>query len=106
VALMRASVTSTPVVAPRATLQPPPVASAPALPPPLASPPWSYTVQPNESCWAIAERAEPDPAKTGRLWASIVALNPTLCSSRREDLLRPGSIIAIPPTVQPAALIQ
>lgn len=112
VALVRTSSTPTPAALPRSTLQPPVVASAPThpQPPPLSRPPprevWSYTVQPNESCWAIAERAEPDPAKTGRLWASIVALNPTLCSSRREDVLRPGSIIAIPPTVQPAALIQ
>lgn len=108
VALLRAWSTPAPVVAP----QPPVVASSPASPqPPALAPPspreaWSYTVQPNESCWAIAERAEPDPAKTGQLWASIVALNPMLCSARRHHVLRPGSVILIPPTVQPAALAQ
>lgn len=108
VATLRACSTPAPVVAPHTNVQAPIVTPAhpqpPPPPPPPPTAPWSYTVQPNESCWAIAERAEPDPAKIGRLWASIVGLNPALCSSDRHHVLRPGTVIIIPPAVHPTSL--
>lgn len=57
----------------------------------------THAVQAGESCWSVADGVAREGERTEQVWLRILAANPELCSVRREQVLRPGSTLEIPP---------